>query len=529
MSTSSNAVRSRRPATTWLALGTALTLVVALLSDEAAAHPDGKGDQHTTDGDGQYSESFGVRVLGHANPGGFNADVVAHGRYAYLASWGNPAGNFEEGELTGQAPFCPSQGVRVFDLQNPRNPKLAATFADASDGEGLEGAWTEKVIVADVDTDAFTGTLAAVSAQICDVQEGTDALGGFALYDVTDPTDPQLLSTVDSVVQAPGDGSHEIWLEARDGEAYVYTAEILQELNSGDPEADEPGTPDLRIFDVSDPENPEWVGDWGVWNDEGTMPLAPDTDGVQRTRFVHSVIVEDEVAYVSYWDRGTVLLDVSDPSSPTKISSVDVPTEGLWSRGSMHSTWLADGGDLLIEGPEVFNPFPDDGSNQEQAFGYPRFTDISDPGAPEVVGGFEMDTTRMDPEDLPTGFWTTHDPKVRPGLPGEDDLVYFSWYAEGVPIVDIDAAIEASDPAAGMTAGEQDALVAQFVPEPAEDPFAFFGPPGVAFPNVWGVYLHEDFRDRRPFQRYALASDINSGLWVFQLEQEGADRGRQNR
>ena len=84
-----------------------------------------------------------------------------------------------------------------------------------------------------------------------------------------------------------------------------------------------------------------------------------------------------------------------------------------------------------------------------------------------------MDSTREDPGELPHGFWTTHDPKVRPGLPGDDDLVYFSWYAEGVPIADIDEAIAAIDPAAGVTAGEEDALVAQFVPEPAADPFGF--------------------------------------------------------
>jgi hypothetical protein len=83
------------------------------------------------------------------------------------------------------------------------------------------------------------------------------------------------------------------------------------------------------------------------------------------------------------------------------------------------------------------------------AFGYPRFTDISDPANPTVVGGFEMDTTREDPADLPAGFWTTHDPKVRPGLPGDDPLVYFSWYAEGVAVVDIDAAIAASAPDVG--------------------------------------------------------------------------------
>ena len=42
----------------------------------------------------------------------------------------------------------------------------------------------------------------------------------------------------------------------------------------------------------------------------------------------------------------------------------------------------------------------------------------------------------------------------------------------------------------------------------APDPRGFFGPPDVAFPFVWGTFV-----DRN----YVLASDINSGLWVFQV------------
>ena len=50
-------------------------------------------------------------------------------------------------------------------------------------------------------------------------------------------------------------------------------------------------------------------------------------------------------------------------------------------------------------------------------------------------------------------------------------------------------------------------MVAQFVPEPAADPNGLFFP-GEEFPFVWGVY---------PERNYVLASDINSGLWVFQV------------
>jgi hypothetical protein len=72
--------------------------------------------------------------------------------------------------------------------------------------------------------------------------------------------------------------------------------------------------------------------------------------------------------------------------------------------------------------------------------------------------------------------------------------LYLSYYAEGVVIVDLS---KPSTPS----------FVAQFVPEPAEDPNGLFFP-GEEFPLVWGVY---------PEQNFVLASDVNSGLWVFRV------------
>ena len=74
------------------------------------------------------------------------------------------------------------------------------------------------------------------------------------------------------------------------------------------------------------------------------------------------------------------------------------------------------------------------------------------------------------------------------------NTVYFSYYAEGVVVVDI-------------RKPERAGLMAQWVPEPAADPMGLFFP-GEKFPFVWGVY---------PERNYVLASDINSGLWVFQV------------
>lgn len=409
-----------------------------------------------------------IQVLGHADPGqGFNADVVAYQRYAYLGSWGAFEDEFVD--------FCPSLGVRVFSLKDPSNPTLVATFADEASEPDLAGTWTEKVIVQHVNTRWFKGDLAAVSIQAC----AAGAFAGFGLWNVTDPTNPERLG----LYAAPGTGgSHELWLEKVGNNAYVYTAIPFSEFLTSPDGGATPGQADFRIVDVSDPTNPVDVGEWGAWAELGLFPFYEDENGVFRANFVHSVIVDKKRAYLSYWDLGTVILDIWDPANPAFLGHTEYAAH---EEGNAHSSWLGRGGNLLIQTDEDFDPSPH--PVLETAWGYARFFDISDPANPVQLATFKMPTTTQFPP--PFGYFSVHDPKVR------GSLAYFSWYSEGVVIVDI------SQP-------DNPRIVAQFVPPPAPDPMGFFGPPDVAFPFVWGVFVERN---------YILASDINSGLWVFQV------------
>ena len=461
----------------WLAMLVAVSLIVTFgLHAAASAHPEGGGkadaaaalEQMGNEG-ADPASSEGVRLLGHADPGGFNADVVAHRNHAYMGSWGTFG-------------MCPSQGVRVFDLHDPSNPTHVATFADADSEPDLAGTWTEKVIV-----ERFQGRdIAAVSIQNC--VAGDQIMRGWGLWDVTDPADPQRLSLV--FTDERDRGSHEIWFERRGNELYVYTAVILSEwLTRADD--DTPGAPDFQTWDVSDPTSPEMVGDWGAWAELGVHPL--DGQGTAPVNFVHSVIGavvgNQHLVYLSYWDLGTVILDVTDLSAPEFVGRTEFAPD---QEGNAHSAWLARGGNVLIEAIEDFVPAPVAGL--EQAWGYTRIFDVSDPADPVELSTFEMPSTRQVPPPGP-GFFSVHDPKV------QGSTLYLSYYAEGVVMVDI------SDPS-------NPTRFAQFVPDPSVDPFGVFFP-GQAFPNVWGV-----FADRN----YVLASDINNGLWVFELDRRGGRR-----
>jgi hypothetical protein len=159
------------------------------------------GAAAVTDGAAKQAPYF--RVLAHVAPGGgYSADVVGERHYAYLSS--------RKG-----ARDCPAQGVRVYDLANPRRPRHLSTFAR------IPGTWTEKTIVRRVRTAGFDGVLAVVSVQAC-----TNGFGGFGVYDVTHPKHPRELARVRTQPR----GSHEIWLAAARGHAWVYTAEAAAEF-----------------------------------------------------------------------------------------------------------------------------------------------------------------------------------------------------------------------------------------------------------------------------------------------------------
>lgn len=520
--------RVRSPATLATVIALAMALGLGLVASTASARPpagtasspDAAAAQPAFAPGAEFSDSSGVQAVGHLpTPGGFNADVTAHGRYAYLASWGawQP-----RPDASGEFPFCPSQGVRVVDLVDPRTPRLATSFADAASEPDVAGSWTEKVVVSDVDTSAFSGTMAVVSFQNC----RPDGFRGFGVYDVTDPTKPERLHLEQT--EQPGEtdgqsGSHEIWLDTTDdGRAFVYTAELNRELRTaegveiGDDGAVAAGEPtgeaDFRIFEVTDPTAVAQVGQWGAWDKLGVPPLRRDGNGVLRSNFVHSVVTGTnadgrERAYLSYWDLGTVVLDISDRSEPTMVGRTEF---GADEAGDAHSALPIEDGQRLIQTEETFVPaFPEEGQGPdpnnvlERAFGYGRLFDVRDESAPREVARFELDSTRADPQELPPGFHTIHNPAMRPG----DEQVYFSWYAEGAVVMPLPR-----DPA---TLTVIDEPIAQFVPPPTEDPRGFFFP-GHEHPNVFGVAPHEDHAGRP----YALASDVNSGLWVFRLADE---------
>ncbi len=376
------------------------------------------------------------QVLAHVDPGGgYSGDVVGERHFAYLSS--------RKGKTD-----CPAQGVRVYDLANPRRPRHISTFA------AIKDTWTEKTIVRRVKTPGFDGVLAVSSLQACG-----SGFGGFGVYDVTKPARPRRLALVRTVPR----GSHEIWLATARGHAWVYTAEAAAEF------AVAPDSFGFHIYDVSRPRKPVEVGGWSACRE--LHECTPITRGIDQPSYlVHSVITNAAAtrAYLSYWDLGTVILDIRDPAHPLYVGRTQA------GQGKAHSAWLTGGGRIMLE-------------THELEHGRPVVWQIADPAHP-----VQLSTVRL-PAALQPGGSTAfgladsvHDAKVL------GRYAYFSWYGQGVAFFD-------------LTNPRKPRFVTRFRPPPERDHNTLLCP-GASCTAVWGVF---------PTRRYVLASDLNSGLWVL--------------
>lgn len=383
------------------------------------------------------------------------ADVYAHKGYAYMGTHTKNGGN---------------GGVRVFDMKDPSNPEEVAVFAN----DDIPGTWQEKVIVKTVNTPDFKGDLAVVSVQQLD-KKNPDSKGGFLLYDVTKPESPKKLGFWE--VTKKTRGTHELYLTTQQNRTVVVAANPYADYFSHGEEKD------FQIVDVTDPTNPETL--WQF--DPRTLPDVAedfdgyfwnDPDGKTRPVFNHSTMVDEtgKYAYVSMWDLGTLMFDISNPADPEYLGRTDFASE---QQGSAHSATVAKGGTILIETREVYDPVKE---GYEDAYGYTRIFDIKDKTNPKLLSEFKTELTYDIPEENNVTFAkTVHDPKV------QGNTLYLSHYAGGVIAVDITDASEPKE-------------IARYTPEQS---------------YVWGVYV-----DRN----YVLASDMGSGLKVLQKkgnDQEG--------
>jgi hypothetical protein len=292
-------------------------------------------------------------------------------------------------------------GVAVVDVVAPTRPRLLATRTDLL-GE------TDAGPISRVQDLAVSGTRLLVAGPA----HATEGARGLVVFDVSDRQNPTRTGAVQVETTI-----HNCDFDGR----YAYLTGNGRE-----------GNPLL----VVDTRTGEEAGTWRLTDADGRWADVPAT-----LRPLHDVWVQDGRAYLAYWDAGTWIVDVSDPTTPELLSRVrgrspdelaavaDPGTERSEPPGNDHFVTVDEDAALLGVGAESWDLEGDDSGGPSGIALY----DITAPSAPTHLATIGPPPT-SDP--TPGGVLTTaHNFEL------VDDRCYSAWYNGGVRVHDL------SDPA----------------------------------------------------------------------------------
>ncbi len=226
------------------------------------------------------------------------ADDPLVGASKYNDIWGYTSPSGTEFALVGQW-----NGTSIVDIStDPENPQLI---------EFIQGSYSSHRDIKSYGEYVYIGTEANRSDPY---SEDFDIIEqGVQVVDMTDPFDPQLVNEWDGVVQ-----SHNLMSE---DDSYLYVI-------GSNADEDAWGVADLIVLDLSDPENPEKVGEW-------------------NGGYLHDVCLDGDILYgMGIYTDSIHAIDISDKSAPELIVSWDgIP--------SSHACWVSDDGHTLFSASET--------------------------------------------------------------------------------------------------------------------------------------------------------------------------------
>ncbi len=261
---------------------------------------------------------------------------------------------------------------------------------------------------------------------------------GIVVLDMADPAHPTVQAELTDQMTS---GIHNVWIQGN----------IVYAVNDG--------TSAINILDLTDPTNPKHAGQWELRPGDSNKSL-------------HDVWSDGQYLYVSYWNDGLVILDISGshggtPTKPAFVSSI------AYSQGNSHVAWRY--GDYVFVGDEIFGC----AECVNGPRGYIHVIDVKNIEQPKEVAKFDV------PEAGAHNIWV------------EDGVLYIAYYQGGLRIVDVSGELRGDLYRQGRqigwiptAAGEGEAVVPNS-------------------PMAWGP---------QPFKGHIFVSDMNSGLWAVQHE-----------
>jgi hypothetical protein len=358
------------------------------------------------------AESNNIELIGHLDiEGGGMVDV--HDGVAYIGHM--------------KPPFATS----IVDVSDPASPRILSRIQTRPHTHSHKARVCDGVMI--TNRELYAGSIAGYLFNSL-FRKNLEI--GLAVTDVSDPAHPEEIAFLPasgiSVANAPA-GVHRFQFDCERKLAYISAT--LEGFRGNI----------VRIIDLSDPAKPTEVGRWwleGQWIAGDEKP----TWSRNEVRVHHPNRLHDRL-YVPMWYGGFAIVDISNIANPKTISHVE------HRQPSPTHTALPIGHE--IAGRRWLLVFDEDISDEcEDPQASMWIYDITDEADPRVASSFRVEEAAK--HGLCDGRadrrFGAHQPHE---FVGEDNLVYATWFAGGLRIIDI------SDPRSPEE-------VAYYVPEPVE-------------------------------------------------------------
>ena len=336
--------------------------------------------------------------------------------------------------------MSPPDGTSIIDVRDPENPRLVASIPPPD-----HFSHTHKVRVAgdlmitnierhkrhfyrkgerlEAVTAALTASLGRApepaeiasalgvkAADLDDLREGHArgySDGGFRVWNIADPANPQLLSRV----LTGGIGVHRFDMD----ENYAYISTEMEGYVGNI----------LVIYDLADPTNPREVSRWHMPGQHVAGGETPTWPG-QRNRLHHALRVGDRM-WAACWYAGGYILDVADITSPKALGSYNYHPP-------------------FPEPTHTFMPLPEPIGGREIALmvdeehdhvpGQPHgglwIMDVTDPAAIQPISTFHLSELASPYADSGARFGAHQFQEKAVGT-----LIFATWFAGGLRVIDV--------------------------------------------------------------------------------------------
>lgn len=231
--------------------------------------------------------------------------------------------------------------------------------------------------------------------------------GGFRVWDISDPANPELLS----YVRTHGFGVHRFDMD----ENYAYISTEMEGYIGNI----------LVIYDLADPRNPTEVSRWHMPGQHLAGGETPTWTGY-KNRLHHALRVGNEM-WAAVWNAGFQVVDVSDITAPKTIAAHNYhppfpePTHTV-----LPCEQLIDGRRIAVVVDEEHDHLP----GRLHAFLW--VFDVTDLDNIHALSAFDV-SERESPWSREKGRFGAH--QFREKLDGT--LVYATWFSGGLRVIDI--------------------------------------------------------------------------------------------